>query len=229
MENNCKTSKSETFKDIIDGVHYAITKYAHPFKLIIENVKARYECSIESSDFITNEHIYDSITIGNIFRGTCRFHTKVQVTIANTTTEHIKYFDEIYTKKETRLVSCLDFTNITPIVYKLPFYEKSRVCHDNCSERHRIIPIDSPKIRASWLRFQFDRIGHSSLHKYKITLYSGDKHHIISRDFTSPKNTHNIWLPQSNDIRLEIENARSCFHNFGGTFNVEFYVDAIIE
>jgi hypothetical protein len=239
-ETKSENHKFEIYNDTISGVYYEIKKYAHPFKLIIENAKVRHECDYTPDDFITCEHIYANIKSESLkYDG--KFYINITVKIGDVNAEYKKYFTSNMQKKETKFVSQLDFVNIEPIGYK---FTVSKFTPNDCGGKMELkrdkFEITPPKITASWFRFNlkfqvlYNRDGHVHVQSYlrgylkntdKFKIISGDKYKIGDIPIYEP-NIYDIWLPATTNMKLEILSKNFMKHDM--IISVEIIIDAII-
>jgi hypothetical protein len=217
---------SETFHDMISGVYYKITKTKTPFYIVIENATIKYTCTYTQIDYISELNIYGCALRGNIKFEDNRFYVSVKVTIGNESETHKKYLHTVCEKKEMKMLSPLDFTNIEPLelTFKLNSGEKcSRDNCDKCDHKcvRKSIEIGNLNLNASWMRFD------CQVSFFKIKIISGDKYKIFKArgfgDYTQ------IWLPITNDMRIEILEIHKdvrCITNCN--YEIKLTIDAVI-
>lgn len=207
-----------------NGEIYKVTKELYEPSIIVklENYKTEIICTITSitviGDLITMSDLYSSIDEKNM-KLSNELSIDVLVTIGKNTRTLTFSYPVIINVKPEKIFSELDYKNIDPIEYYFKDVYKNLSIEEIMK---KTIDIKLPNMNYVWYRFNIIvkfifksyGTGYEKNNKIILKLTSGDKYKIINPIFDFKKGNYNyyncskeidnIWLPISNDIKIEI-------------------------
>lgn len=223
---------------------YKVTKtlYSDSIMLKLENYKTEITCVITTTNYdliITMKNLYNVINKNSILLDD-KFNDKLTINVLisigeNTSSLEISY-PIVTIVKPPKVFSELDYISIKPIVFNFNDYLEEYQPLD----LNNIFNIDLDNMDHAWYRFNIDvdiefKIADKD-NNMVLKLSSGDKYKIITPKFrfnngnvkydylVSSRTVENIWLPVSNDIKIEVMEG----HGDINYSNVIVTVDAVI-